>query len=379
MRIEAPVAAAMVPAMSTFRASRSSTTPARECPSQRTTSGHARGAVVGVVLADDAVLAPQVAVVGHEHEQRVARSRPSRRMVRTSEPTASSTASRVAVCPLPVPRVARRGLTPALPARQRVERASPPAGRDHGRRQHRGHGRHPVEVARGGDVGAVRAVRGEHQEQRLVVGGVPDEPVAPPGEYVGGVVVRAGAVIRAVGEPVAEVGAPGVLEGREDVPARRGVAVRRQPGEVVEVLAEEAGAVAAVGQRGRDGPVLHAAAVELRPAAEPCAAHVAVAEYPGVVGIEAGQDGRPGRAAQRRRHHPVREPHPLVGEQRVHLRHPGQRVGPLVVGHDQYDVGPGVRGRDRAGRQAEVARRERRQHQGPHDDGSGEQPTRATQ
>ena len=237
-------------------------------------------------------------------------------------------------------------------------------------------------VPRCGRVRLVRPERREVHEERLVARRRADESVGAAGEHVGGVVARLVPVPAAVGEPVVEVGTADVAERRERVPARRLVAGARLVGEVVEVLAEQPGPVAAALQGGGDRPVLHAPPPELRPAAEPVAADVAVAEDPRVVRVQAGEDRGARRAAQRRRDHRVGEGRALLHQQGLHGRHRAEGVGALVVGQEQHDVGAGPRVaavHDRAGRGRQRAGVDRGQHQAGEHRGSGKQPPRTVQ
>ena len=185
-------------------------------------------------------------------------------------------------------------------------------------------------------VGSVGGVRREVEEQPLVGRRAVEELHRPLRQHVGGVVGRVGAVLAAVAEPVVVVGARPVrrTERGEAVPSRRGVALRRPVGEGVEVLADQAGAVAARRQRGREGAVLVAVLVEPPPAT----GRPGVGPHAGVVREPAGQQRRPRRAAQRGRHHRVAERGAAVDQQPLHLRHPGQGAGRLVVGQDHHHV-----------------------------------------
>ncbi len=162
------------------------------------------------------------------------------------------------------------------------------------------------------------------------------------------------------------------------VEADRDLAVGVERAVAVEPLADQRGAVAGPLQPPRQDvvPVLHAVP----------AVGVEVAHDTVVVGVLAGDEGRPRRAAQREGVDRVGERRPPRGEQAPdvrHLRDVGRR---LIVGHDDEDVRPAVAGRDggagggRAGeRRGQERRGERRERDGgpaPHDGDTGPERTR---
>ena len=135
---------------------------------------------------------------------------------------------------------------------------------------------------------------------------------------------------------------------------RLGAVVAAGVGVLVEVLAEQ-GAVVAVGlQPGRQRLGLPA----LVPPEEP-AGGVVVAAHAVVVGVLAGQDARPRRAARRLLDVVAVERRALVGDQPPGLGHPAEQLLVEVVRHDHDDVGLRGRGGRCRGSRASAAPRPR--------------------
>jgi hypothetical protein len=180
-----------------------------------------------------------------------------------------------------------------------------------------------------------------------------------------------GGSIDARGEPI--VGAAVLHEGEPLVPSGRdmsGIGI----GPMVDVLAEEARAVAAVVEPCRQGGSL----VEGR-----VPAHEVVVPHACAVGIVAGQDACPGGAAERVGDEARPESDAPSGDAVEQRRHRRKRIGALVVGDDQQDVGTlhhlGRRGGRGGWTSGHGADRHEERYREPQADlaGGGERPDRA--
>ena len=283
----------------------------------------ARRLLVGLALAQEPVLAQQVAVVGDEEDPRP----PELAGLAAGRPARGRSGRRRPAAPPACPR--RSSASSATVLRRQV---SQPRGlvAHVGLVERRRVPGNPVEVV--GVLGArrVRPVRGgrrEHREPRPGVLVATDEAAQPlGGEPVelplrvdlpdGAVDVHPGVVDHAV-----EQRHPAVPAGGD---------VRRVLGDAVHVLAEVAGVVAGRLDPGRRRvPV-----VPLRH--ERLMGHVAVA--PVVVGVATGQDRGARRPAQRHRAVPLPEAHPLAHQPSPGPVHRPQRRAHLVVRDDPQDV-----------------------------------------
>ena len=201
-------------------------------------------------------------------------------------------------------------------------------------------------------------VVGPEEEGSVVSGVVRDDLAAQVAEHVGLVAtrlevelavvvergveeaVRAAVLVGEVRPRAAVDGAAPVRPARRDVRRRgRRAAVRRRLGAVpVEVLAEEDGVVADLLQPDRKsvGVLEHLEAPWLR-----------VRPHLVVVGVEAGEERRPRRAAERVGREAVLEGDARVGEQCPGLGHVDELVLAHVVHGDHDDVG--LSGRERGG------------------------------
>ena len=201
-----------------------------------------------------------------------------------------------------------------------VERRRPPRGEV---------GEEPPVLRRRGR-GGVRRRRRVDREHRSVGGA--DEVLGPSGEQIGRVILGRGAeaLDGAVdGQRVPEV--LGVHERDPAVPSGRHVAGERVGLIRVQVLPEEAGAVPAGAECGRDrGRVIERLEATVREA---------LPVHAGRVRILAGQDRRPARAAERARRERLGERDPSLDQRALDLRHRPERVPSLVVRDDEEDRG----------------------------------------
>ena len=149
----------------------------------------------------------------------------------------------------------------------------------------------------------------------------------------------------------------------EDVPARGHLRLRVEP---VEVLAEDAGAIAGVEVGGDGVPVVEG----LEPAERRLDVQDAV-----VVRVPAGQGTRPGRAALRERRVEAGERDALVREEALHVRHLLDVVDRRVVQHHHDHVGRLGAGLGEAARSTAVRADRRSGHQERDSEGDDAQRT----
>ena len=221
-------------------------------------------------------------------------------------------------------------------------------------------------VERGlGRRGVVRRGRRELGEHRLVLGRRQDEPLRGVAQHRGRVVgrrilpVELGLAVHR--EPVRVVAR--VHEGDPSIPPRRDVPAQRIALIGVDVLAEQAGAIASVVHpRGQRRGIVERGERAVRRGLPVDARGVRVV---------AREDARPARTTQRVRHERMGERDAAAHQFLLHHRHRVERVPALVVGDDQQHVGTLGGGGGNAGRG--LGRRAHRGHQRHREGGERQQ------